>query len=106
MGKCLEINYTPSGGTLLIKSKLKKGSILILIKDNGIGLSKKDKNRLFEPFGKIEKYGKGWNIMTEGMGMGLHISKEFIELHKGKLWAESEGRNKGSTFIFSLPIVI
>jgi signal transduction histidine kinase len=99
------INYTPIGGTILISSKVKRGSILISIKDSGIGLSKKDKSHLFEPFGKIERYGKGWDILSEGMGMGLYISKEFIDLHKGKLWAESEGRNKGSTFIFSIPIV-
>jgi signal transduction histidine kinase len=99
------INYTQIGGTILIQSKLLKDSILILIKDSGIGISKKDKNHLFKPFGKIERYGKGWDVVSEGMGMGLYISKEIIELHKGKLWVESDGRNKGSTFIISLPFV-
>ena len=42
-------------------------------------------------------------IDTEGSGLGLYISKEIVELHDGKIWVESEGRNKGSTFIVRLP---
>jgi len=60
------------------------------------------KKRVFEKFGKIERYGKGLDIITEGSGIGLYLSKEIVELHGGKLWLESEGRNKGSTFKFRL----
>ena len=98
------INYTPKGGIILIQSKIDKKSITISIKDTGIGLDESEKIRLFKPFGKIERYGKGWDIVVGGMGMGLFISKEIIELHGGKVWVESEGRNKGSTFFFSIPI--
>ncbi|MCD6233027.1 hypothetical protein J7J81_01425, partial [bacterium] len=41
---------------------------------------------------------------TEGVGLGLYVSKKYIELHHGKIWAESEGRGKGSTFYVELPI--
>ena len=98
------IDYTPKGGKISIHSKIDKKSIVISIKDTGIGLDESEIIRLFKPFGKIERYGKGWDIVIGGMGMGLFISKELIELHHGKIWAESEGKNKGSTFYFSIPI--
>jgi len=44
------------------------------------------------------------DVDIEGTGLGLYISKELIDLHDGNIWVESEGRNKGSTFFFSLPI--
>lgn len=96
--------YTPKGGNISIQSDIKGNSIIISVKDNGIGLSEEEMSQLFEPFGKIERYGKGWDIVSEGMGMGLYISKEIIELHGGKIWVESKGINKGSTFNFSLPL--
>ena len=74
------------------------------IRDNGIGFSRDDKNKIFKQFGKIERYGKGWDIGIEGTGMGLYTSKKIVKMHGGKIWAESEGRNKGSEFCFSLPI--
>ena len=97
------INYTPPEGKIFIHSKIEGGDIFFSIKDSGIGLMKEDKRHLFKSFGKIEKYGKGWDIVSEGMGIGLYLSKEIISLHGGKIWAESEGKNKGSTFFFSLP---
>jgi signal transduction histidine kinase len=98
------IDYTPQGGKISIKSSIDKNFLTISVKDNGIGLTEEEKKCLFKPFGKIERFGKGWDITIGGMGMGLYISKEIIELHGGKIWVESEGRNKGSTFYFSIPI--
>ncbi len=99
------INYTPKGGKIWIQSIVNEGSIIVSVKDNGIGLDDIDKKQLFKPFGKIERYGKGWDIVSEGMGMGLYLSKEIMNLHGGKIGAESKGRNKGTTFYFSFPIV-
>lgn len=98
------IKYTPPGGKIFIHSKIEEGNIFFSIKDNGIGLTEEDKRHLFQSLGKIERYGNGWDIVTEGMGVGLYLSKEMISLHGGKIWAESEGKNKGSTFFFSLPM--
>jgi signal transduction histidine kinase len=99
------VKYTPIGGKISINSEIQDNYYIISIKDNGIGLTKEEKKHLFTQFGKIERYGQGWNVGIEGTGLGLYISKELVELHGGKIWAESEGRNKGSTFYFSLPII-
>ncbi len=99
------INYTPKKGQIKISSRIKDGDILICIKDDGIGLTDDEKNRLFKQFGKIERYGKGWDIASDGPGFGLYNSKKIIELHRGKIWVESDGKNQGSTFCFSIPII-
>lgn len=98
------IKYTPSGGEIIISCYPKNDSIVISIADNGIGITEKEKVRLFERFGKIEHYGKGMDVFSEGSGLGLYISKEIVELHEGKIWVKSAGRDKGSTFYFSLPL--
>ncbi len=98
------IKYTPPNGKIIVSSEEKDGFYIISIQDNGIGFTEEEKRRVFKQFGKIERYGKGWNLNIEGTGLGLYISKKIIELHGGKIWLESEGRNKGSTFYFSLPI--
>ncbi|MFX1600628.1 MAG: PAS domain S-box protein, partial [Promethearchaeota archaeon] len=97
------IKFTPKEGNITIQSKINKRTVTISIKDNGIGLKKEEYKQLFRPFGKIEKYGKGWDIISDGIGLGLYFSKEIINLHNGKIWAESKGENKGSIFYFSLP---
>lgn len=98
------IKYTPPNGEIRIKTEIEKDFVIISIKDNGIGFSKEERKKIFKKFGKIERYGKGWDIGIEGTGMGLYTSKNIVKLHGGNIWAESKGRNKGSTFYFSLPI--
>ncbi|MFX1425577.1 MAG: PAS domain S-box protein [Promethearchaeota archaeon] len=99
------VKYTPPGGLIEIKSEIYDNFIVLSIKDNGIGFTEEEKFRIFKQFGKIERYGQGLDIITEGSGFGLFISKKIIELHDGNIWMESEGRNKGSTFYFSLPLI-
>ncbi len=98
------IKYTPPTGVIEIKSEINNDFIVISIKDSGIGLTEEEKGGLFKQFGKIERYGQGMDIIPEGSGLGLYISKKIIELHGGEIWVESEGRNKGSTFYFTLPL--
>ncbi len=97
------IKYTPPGGNITIKSEIQDDFFIISVKDSGIGLTEEEKGQLFKQFGKIERYGQGWDVEIQGTGLGLYISKKIIELHGGKIWVESEGRNKGSTFYFSIP---
>ncbi len=99
------IKYTPPGGKISIKSEIGSDSYIISVKDQGIGLTDDEKTRIFTQFGKIEHYGKGLDIISGGTGLGLFIAKKTIELHGGNIWVESEGRNKGSIFYFSLPII-
>jgi PAS domain S-box-containing protein len=99
------IKYTPSGGTIKIQSEKNNGSYVISIVDDGIGLATDEMSKIFQKFGKIERYGKGLDVISEGTGLGLYISKNIIELHDGEIWAESKGKSKGSTFSFSLPII-
>ncbi|MFX1257616.1 MAG: PAS domain S-box protein [Promethearchaeota archaeon] len=99
------IKYTPKNGKIKITSEIKDNFYIISVKDNGIGFTEEEKKQIFKQFGKIERYGQGWDLGIEGSGLGLYISKKIVELHGGKIWAESEGRNKGSVFSFSLPII-
>ncbi|MFX0022517.1 MAG: PAS domain S-box protein [Candidatus Hermodarchaeota archaeon] len=99
------VKYTPPGGLIEISSEIKNNFIVLSIKDNGIGFTEEEKGMIFRQFGKIERYGQGLDIIAEGSGFGLFISKKIIELHGGEIWVESEGRNKGSTFCISLPLI-
>ena len=99
------IKNTPPNGKIMISLLKKEGKAEITVKDAGIGLTPEEMNRLFTRFGKIERYGEGLEyIDIQGSGLGLFISKEIIDLHRGKIWAESAGRNKGSKFTVILPI--
>jgi PAS domain S-box-containing protein len=100
------IKYTPPHGKIDIRSAITDDIILISIHDNGIGLTNEEKKRLFSQFGKIERYGQGLDIISDGSGLGLFITKKIVELHGGKIWVRSKGRNKGSSFYFSLPLII
>lgn len=99
------INYTPPKGWIDIKTEIKDDFIIVSIKDNGIGFTEEEKNRIFQQFGKIERFGLGFDLITEGSGLGLYISKKIVEAHGGEIWMDSKGRNKGSTFYFSLPLI-
>ncbi len=67
-----------------------------------MGITPKEKELLFEKFGKIERYAMDLGVDIEGSGLGLYISKEIVELHGGQILVESEGRNRGSRFIIRL----
>ncbi|MHA1149688.1 MAG: PAS domain-containing sensor histidine kinase [Promethearchaeota archaeon] len=97
------IKYTPPLGSIDVYIK-KSDFLEIYIKDTGIGFNKDEFKVLFQKFGKIERFGQGLNVNTEGSGLGLYLSKEIIKLHNGEILVESEGRFKGSTFIIKLPL--
>lgn len=94
------IKYTQKGG-ITIKTRIQNTKCYIQISDTGEGLTKEETGRLFESFVRGEAGARFW---TEGAGLGLYVSRKFIELHKGKIWAESPGKGKGSTFYIELPI--
>ena len=94
--------FTQKNGRIEITSKKEVKHYLFEIKDNGIGLPEKDLERIFKKFETIEQISETYN--RTGSGIGLYISKEFIEAHGGKMWATSEGLNKGMTIHFTIPI--
>jgi two-component system, OmpR family, phosphate regulon sensor histidine kinase PhoR len=94
------VNYTQEGGSITIKAERKDANLVISVSDTGRGIPPDALARLFTKFfrvsGALEQGAKG-------TGLGLYISKSIIEMHKGKIWVESEV-GKGTTFAFSLPI--
>jgi len=94
------IRYTQKG-EIEIKTEKTDSNLEISIRDTGEGLTKEEEKRIFEGF---TRGGAGLTHWIEGIGLGLYIAKKYLELHNGKIWAESEGKGKGSTFYIELPI--
>ena len=98
------VKYSPPKSSIKIRSKLENDQVLISIEDDGIGFTKDEQEVIFQKFGKIEHFGENLDVDIGGVGMGLYIAKRITELHDGKIWVSSLGRNLGSTFYVSLPI--
>jgi len=96
------IKNTPPHGQIFVILNETPDQIDVIIKDTGVGLTKDEKTKIFQKFGKIERYGMDLDVDIEGAGLGLYISKEIVKLHRGEILVESEGRNKGCTFIVRL----
>ena len=95
------IKYTRKGG-VTIRLKIKDLRLKIIVKDTGIGLAKEEIKTLFTEF--FERGKEAEKVYTTGRGIGLYIAKNIVEAHQGKIWAESEGKSKGSTFYIELPL--
>jgi signal transduction histidine kinase len=94
------LQFTESGGHVTIKAQEESAHYKVMVSDNGIGIPARDLPRVFERFFQVETH------LTRhhgGMGLGLAVAKAMIELHGGRIWAESE-EGKGSCFTFLLPI--
>ena len=97
------LNYTEPMGKIEIWITAKDDQVFTHVKDTGKGIPKEALTKLFSKFFRVQ--GGPAEQASKGNGLGLYLSKAIVELHKGKIWAESEGVNKGSTFSFSLPSV-
>ena len=86
----------------MIKLLIVNGKILLKLKDTGIGITSDDMKNLFTKGGKG---AKAVEINKESTGEGLYDAKMTAEAHGGKIWAESEGAGKGSSFFVELPVV-
>lgn len=95
------IKYTPSGG-VKIRFKTVDSKIEIIIEDTGIGMTQEDIAALFTKFFSRGKEAK--KVYATGRGIGLYIAEQIIKAHQGRVWAESQGKGKGSTFYIELPI--
>ena len=98
------IKFTPDNGKIEIKAERNEmqKEYIFEIKDSGIGLQRDEIEKLFEKFEMVKQISD--ENYKKGTGLGLYISKGFIEAHGGKMWAGSDGPNKGTTIYFTLPI--
>jgi signal transduction histidine kinase len=94
------VKFTPDGGAVSVTALLKEGEVVVSVGDTGIGIAPEDQDRIFEAF---QQAGQSDGRSKEGTGLGLPLARQFVELHGGRLWVESEA-GKGSTFSFTLPI--
>lgn len=93
------IKYSPDGGVITVGLTQSQNQIILSISDQGLGIPKKDLNKIFDRFYRVDK---ARSREQGGTGLGLAIAKEIVEAHKGKIWADSQ-EGKGSTFYISLP---
>jgi signal transduction histidine kinase len=95
--------FTPRGSSVLVDVKVVDGQLLVSVSDSGCGISKERQSLIFE-HNKINNLHNRSDVQRlSGLGIGLFLSKMLVELHKGRIWVESE-LGKGSNFIFSIPI--
>ncbi len=93
------VKFTPDGGHITIRAKKNKKETTVSVSDTGTGMSKEQITRIFETFYKVDQARHD----LESSGLGLPICKRIVEKHRGKIWAESAGLNKGTTFYFTIP---
>jgi two-component system, NtrC family, sensor kinase len=93
------IKFTPEGGRIEIRAKPVNGSVEVSVTDTGVGIAPEDQEAIFEEFRQVGTADK----KVEGTGLGLALSRKFIELHGGRIWVESQV-GAGSTFTFTIPI--
>ncbi len=93
------LKFTPEGGRVEVRAAMAGASVEIAVADTGVGIAPKDQEAVFEEFRQVGAAEK----KAEGTGLGLALSRKFVELHGGRIWVESEP-GRGSTFTFALPI--
>ena len=94
------VKFTPDGGRIDVLAHRENGNAVISVRDTGIGIASEDQAAVFEEFRQV---GRDYTRKQEGTGLGLALTKKFVELHGGKIWLESEP-GKGSTFTFTIPL--
>jgi signal transduction histidine kinase len=93
------VKFTPTGGHVDVSAARIDGEMRVSVADSGPGIAAEDLDRIFEEFQQTEAGAR----QLEGTGLGLALSKRFVEMHGGRIWCASEV-GKGSTFEFTLPL--
>jgi len=93
------LKFTPEGGRIDVGANLHDGVAEVSVADTGIGIAPADQDAVFEEFRQVGAADK----KSEGTGLGLALSRKFIELHGGRIWVKS-AVGVGSTFTFTLPV--
>lgn len=95
------LQYTPSGGKVTLLVRREPSDLLFSVKDSGIGISADQIPLIFNRFYRTDK---SRTRTSGGSGIGLTIARALVNAHQGKIWAESMGEGKGSTFSFQIPL--
>ncbi len=93
------IKFTPEGGQIEVSAAPRHGAVEVSVHDNGVGIAPEDQEAVFEEFRQVGTADK----KVEGTGLGLALSRKFIELHGGRIWVQSQ-IGHGSTFTFTIPV--
>lgn len=96
------IKYSPQNKNITITLKEINSKAILEVHDEGPGLTEEDKKNLFQRFTQLSARPTGGESST---GLGLSIVKTFVEAHHGIVWAESEGKDKGSKFVVEIPVI-
>ena len=89
-------------GKITLRARRRDSQVQVSVSDTGIGITPEDQEKIFEEFRQLDG---SLARQHDGVGLGLAISKEFVEMHGGRIWVESEGvPGRGSTFTFTLPL--
>ena len=92
------VKFTSTGGSVDVTATRANGEVRVSVADTGSGIDADDLDRIFEEFQQTEAGAR----QHEGTGLGLALSRRFVEMHGGRIWCDSEV-GKGSTFVFTLP---
>ena len=96
------VKFTPQGGKVILDARRAEPFyILVSVSDTGIGLDGEDLERVFLPF---ERIPGTQSAKHSGTGLGLSLARKYVELHGGRIWAESPGKDRGSVFHFTIPL--
>src|SRR5215467_6818597 len=93
------LKFTPENGRIDVRAAVNDGIAEISVADTGVGIAAEDQEAIFEEFRQVGMADK----KVEGTGLGLALSRKFIELHGGRIWVKSQS-GEGSTFTFTLPV--
>jgi len=93
------IKFTPEGGGINVRAMPGDGVVEVSVTDTGVGIAPEDQEAIFEEFRQVGTAAK----KVEGTGLGLALSRKFVELHGGRIWVTSQV-GAGSTFTFTIPV--
>jgi len=93
------LKFTPEGGRIDVRAAVGDGVVEVSVADTGVGIAPEDQETVFEEFRQVGTADK----KVEGTGLGLALSRKFIELHGGRIWLKSQV-GTGSTFTFTIPV--